>query len=142
MRSGARSEVRSGRTPRRGDAGVSVSLPTDRRYLDVARLVVGGVASRLRLGYEELDDVQLAVESVLRSDLALAGEVNVEVAVADERLTVAVGPLDDLRLRRRLRADGRDGLGLGMLLHRLADRVEVVPGPYGSSLVLTKTPRV
>lgn len=44
---------------------ISMTLPADPRYATVARIVVGGLAARLNLSYESLDDLQLAVETLL-----------------------------------------------------------------------------
>ena len=45
---------------------VTIVLPRE-GYEKVVRLVAAGVVSRLGFGYETVDDVQLAIELVLRS---------------------------------------------------------------------------
>ena len=75
---------------------ISLTIPAERRYLGVVNLVVGGLGSRLDLSFERVDDLQLAVDSVLaQGDPSLAGTLTVEVDVEEARLVVRVGPLVD-----------------------------------------------
>jgi hypothetical protein len=63
------------------------------RFRAVATLVLGGVGSRLELPYERVDDLQLAVLSIL--DSGGDEDVTVEVQADDEGLAVTLGPLED-----------------------------------------------
>lgn len=121
---------------------VAISLPNERRYLDVARLVFGGAASRLDLGYEAVDDVQLAIESVLTAGLTHDDEVRLELTVADDSLCIWLGPFDGESLAQRLQDDGR-GIALDRLLSRLVDeaRPEGRDGHAGLLLVKRLPPR-
>ena len=66
-----------------------LTLPTDTRFRGVATLVLGGVGTRLNLPYERVDDLQLAVLSLLE---ASGGDrVTVEVAAEPEKILVSVG---------------------------------------------------
>lgn len=116
---------------------VAISLPNQRRYLDVARLVFGGAASRLDLGYEEVDDVQLAIESVLTAGLSHDDEIRLELAVQDARLSIWLGPLDETALESRLHDDGR-GIALERLLGRLVDDARPEARDGASGLLLVK----
>lgn len=104
---------------------ISLTIPSRTPYTGVATLVLGGIGSRLDLSYERVDDLQLAVLSVLeaRGD----DEVNLEVEAAKEWVSVSVGPLvegsaSDQSLARVLdplvdavepiRRDGREWLTL------------------------------
>jgi hypothetical protein len=70
---------------------ISLTIPSGTRFRGVATLVLGGVGSRLDLPYERVDDLQLAVLSVLE---ASAGDrVTVEVEAQADDLLVSVGPL-------------------------------------------------
>jgi len=71
---------------------ITLMVPGDRRYVGIVRMFVGGLAARLGLGYEAMDDLQLAVESVFH-DCAADGEVTVEARPDGDRLVVVVGPL-------------------------------------------------
>lgn len=70
---------------------ISLTIPSRTPYTGVATLVLGGIGSRFDLSYERMDDLQLAVLSVLeaRGD----DEVTVEVEAGEERVSVSVGPL-------------------------------------------------
>lgn len=71
-------------------------MPAERRYLGVVNLVLGGLGSRLDLPYAQVDDLQLAVDSVLaQADPSGGGTLTVEVDVDDGRLTLRLGPLAD-----------------------------------------------
>jgi hypothetical protein len=72
---------------------ISLTIPTATRFRGVATLVLGGIGSRLDLPYERVDDLQLAVLSVLEA----SGDdrVTVEVEAEDAGLLVSVGPLAD-----------------------------------------------
>jgi hypothetical protein len=71
---------------------VTLTIPGRLRFVGIARLFVGGLAARLDLGYEAMDDLQLALESVLRK-AELGDEVTLEAHVEDEGLSILVGPL-------------------------------------------------
>ena len=70
---------------------ISLTMPARTQYTGVATLVLGGIGSRLDLSFERMDDLQLAVLSVLEA--GGDGDVTLEVDAADERVSVALGPL-------------------------------------------------
>lgn len=75
---------------------ITLTIPAERRYLGVVNLVLGGLGSRLDLSFERVDDLQLAVDSVLaQGDPSSAGTLTVEIDVEESRLVVRVGPLVD-----------------------------------------------
>lgn len=82
---------------------ISLTIPADDRFRTVSTLVLGGIGSRLDLPYERMDDLQLAVLSLLE---AVDGEeATLDVAAEDGLLSVTVGPLrpgsaDDAALER------------------------------------------
>lgn len=90
-----------------------LTIPTAARFQGVATLVLGGIGSRLDLPYERMDDLQLAVLSLL----AAGGDdhISVEVEAGGEAMSVSVGPL--------AAGSSSDG-GLARVLRRLADSVE------------------
>jgi hypothetical protein len=100
---------------------ISLTVPHDERFLGVARIVVGGLAARLDLPYESLDDLQLAVETVLAEPrYRVAEEVTVEITVHERLLSVALGPLDLESIAADIEEEG-DGLGLRVLLSAVVD---------------------
>jgi hypothetical protein len=118
-----------------GSNAVSVVVPA-RRYTDVVRLVVAGFVSRM-LGFEAVDDIQLALEAIVRSVAPDGTHVRVSLASDGEWLTLAVGSFQLDELERRLRAVVSDDIALVTLLERLVDTVEVVDGA-AASIVMRK----
>jgi hypothetical protein len=92
---------------------ITLTIPTATRFRGVATLVLGGVGSRLDLPYERVDDLQLAVLSILEA--SDGDRVTVEVEAQDEGLLVSVGPLAD--------GAGTDG-ALARVLDPLVDSAE------------------
>ncbi len=70
---------------------VTLAIPGQRRFIGIARLFVGGLAVRLDLGYETMDDLQLALESVLRK-ADMGTEVTLEAQLDGEGVSLLVGP--------------------------------------------------
>jgi anti-sigma regulatory factor (Ser/Thr protein kinase) len=99
---------------------ITLTLPGDGRFVGVARMVVGGLASRLDLSYERLDDLQLAVETVAGG--YTAGDVTIEVLVRSGAIEVLLAPLDLERITAELESPG-DAMGLGVLLPRVVDAI-------------------
>ena len=114
---------------------VSVAVPAS-RYADVVRLVVGGFASRL-LGFEGVDDVQLALEAAVRSIPVDGTHVRVSVTSDGEWLTLSVAGFQPGSVEGSLGRVVNDGIELGVLLGRLVETVEVVDGPP-ESIVMRK----
>jgi hypothetical protein len=102
---------------------ISLTLPHDERFLNVARIVVGGLAARLDLPYESLDDLQLGVESVLSEErYVIDGHVTVEIEIGNRMVRVLIAPLAGDVLERDLESPG-DGIGLSVLLGAVVDSV-------------------
>jgi hypothetical protein len=116
----------------------AITIPNERTYLDVARLVLGGAAARLSLGFEAVDDLQLAVESVLTSGLADSDHVSLEVTVEDDRLLLWLGPIDGPSLQSDLERAEEQRIALGRLLSRLVDDVEISSSSGRTGLLLGK----
>ena len=98
---------------------IKLTIPRARPYVGVARLVVGGLAARLELPYDALEDVHLALDGLLANDAYAAGErVTIEVELDGRVLAVSVGPLEPGRLESDLGSGSDDvqGVGLGRLL--------------------------
>ena len=114
---------------------VSLAVPAE-RYADVVRLVVGGFVSRL-LGYEAVDDLQLALEAVVRAVPVDGTHIRVSLANDGEWLTLAVGGFEPGAVGRRLGRVVNDGIELGSLLGRLVDSIDVDEGTQ-STIVMRK----
>ena len=53
---------------------IALEAPLDLAFAPVVRLIVGGIAERADLGYEAMDDLQLAIERLL-AEAGSAGRV-------------------------------------------------------------------
>jgi hypothetical protein len=103
---------------------ITLSIPHAKPYHGVARLVVGGLAARLDLSYEHLEDLQLALESVLERDGYVAGEeVTVRLQVEPDLVVMTIGPLDPAELRADLELPPGDDISLSRLLSTLVEEV-------------------
>ncbi|HSE82564.1 MAG TPA: hypothetical protein VLA87_12895 [Gaiellaceae bacterium] len=92
----------------------------------MARLVVGGLAARLALSYEHLEDLQLALESVLESERYVDGdEVTVLLVVSSDSVVMEIGPLDPVALREGLDDDADDTISLARLLSTLVEEISL-----------------
>jgi hypothetical protein len=112
---------------------ITLTLPHAKPYHGVARLVVGGLAARLALSYEHLEDLQLALESVLERDGYVQGDrVTVRLRVSPESIVMEIGPLDPEELRGDLEPAAAVGIPLSRLLSNLVEEValEEVDGGY------------
>jgi anti-sigma regulatory factor (Ser/Thr protein kinase) len=107
---------------------VKLTVPHTRAYHGVVRLVVGGLAARLNLSYEHLDDLQLALDGLLGNAAYAAGEnVTVEVSFGDGTVELVVGPLNPGKLEPDLAGEGESEgeVGLRRLLSTVVAGVEV-----------------
>jgi anti-sigma regulatory factor (Ser/Thr protein kinase) len=121
---------------------IELRIPNERPFHGVARLVVGGLAARHNLSYEALEDLQLALVTILESDgYAAAGEIRVEVEVTDEAITMAIGPLNGDTVRADLQQSSEGDLGLGRLLGTLVEDATIDAREDGDWLRLSKRVR-
>ena len=97
---------------------VLVEFPATEGYRSVGRLVLGGLASRFELPVDRVEDLLLAVESLLVH--GVAGEtVTLEVQAAEDGFRVRLGPFVD---------GGVADPAVARVLERLVDEAnEVVP---------------
>ena len=121
---------------------IELRIPNERPFHGVARLVVGGLAARHNLSYEALEDLQLALVTVLEGDgYSTAAEIRVELEVTDEAIAMAIGPLNGEAVRADLEESSDGDLGLGRLLGTLVEDAEVEAREDGDWLRLSKRVR-
>jgi hypothetical protein len=108
---------------------IVLTLPRERRFYDVAHLVVGGLAARLDLTVDNLADLQLALAGLLPRGEG-DGDITVALRLAGETLNGRVGPFDAEPLRRELEREGGDGYGTHHVLEAVFDtyRLDVQDG--------------
>jgi len=99
---------------------VTVTIPRERPFGAVAGLVLGGLAARHELTIDVLDDLQLALETLLEREDSGAGEVTVELRVADDAVAAAVGPFERDAVAE-LEDEAGETLGLRRLLGTVVD---------------------
>src|SRR4051812_14498026 len=113
---------------------ITLTLPVEEDFQGIAYLVLGGLAARLDLTVEHLEDLELALDSLLerRGD----GAVTIAVVVDQDRLRTSVGPFDGAVL-----ADldhDETPLGLRRILETVCDTVEVEERNGAQWVQLTK----
>lgn len=121
---------------------IELRIPNERPFHGVARLVVGGLAARHNLSYEALEDLQLALVTILEGDAySTAAEIRVELEVTDEAIAMAIGPLNGEAVRADLEQSSDGDLGLGRLLGTLVEDAGVEAREDGDWLRLSKRVR-
>jgi hypothetical protein len=119
-------------------ADIRLKIPHEKPYHGIARLVVGGLAARLDLSYEHLDDLQLALGTVLENEgYSQSAEVTVELRVREDGVEMAIGPLQAREVRTDLERNG-DTVSLRRLLSTVVERVELEQRADGGWLHLEK----
>jgi anti-sigma regulatory factor (Ser/Thr protein kinase) len=112
---------------------ITLTIPRDGDFHRVAHLVLGGLAVRMDLTVESLEDLQIALDSVLgRSELE-AGEITVRMALREGALETCVGPLP-ANVLEEIEREQDDALSLRRVLDSTVDDVRV----DGDSVSLTK----
>ena len=106
----------------RGDV-ITLTIPREQPFHGVAHLVLGGVAARLNLTFESIDDLETALEAVLERS-SEEGEVTVELRLDDDAIVARVGPFPPEMLRAELDSD-EDGVGLRRILDTVVDGYEL-----------------
>jgi hypothetical protein len=113
---------------------ITLTLPRAPDFQRVAHLVLGGLAVRLNFTVETLEDLQLALDSLLeREDGGHAGDVTVRMRLGDDTLEAVVGPFGR-RVLDEISEDAGDALRLRRVLESTVDDVRV----DGDSVRLTK----
>jgi hypothetical protein len=113
-----------------------LTLPADDAFHGVAHLVLGGLAARLDLTYEDLQDLELALDSLLARPNG-NDEVTLVVHVEDGSVRTVVGPFNSLRAE--LEAGRGASLDLKRILAAVCDRVEVEDRDGSQWVELTKS---
>jgi hypothetical protein len=110
---------------------ISLTLPADEAFHRVAHLVLGGLAVRLDLTFENLEDLELALDALLEGATA-EPDVTLRVRVLDGELRTTVGPFS--AIRAELERGRADSLNLSRILAAVCDTVEI-SGREGSEWV-------
>jgi hypothetical protein len=115
---------------------ICLTLPPDAAFHGVAHLVLGGLAARLDLTYEDLQDLELALDSLLERSNG-DREMTLVVHVDDGGVRAVVGPFSSLRAE--LETEHGDSLDLKRILAAVCDRVRVEDRDGSQWVELTKS---
>jgi hypothetical protein len=113
---------------------ITLTIPREPPFHEVAHLVLGGVAARLGLTFESLDDLETALDAVLER-AAEEGDVTVQLRLDEGAITARVGPFSSDRLRVDLQPAAGEGVGLRRILDTVVDGFDL----DGDWLELTKS---
>jgi hypothetical protein len=113
---------------------IRLVIPAEEDFRPIAHLVTGGLASRLDVTYDDLDDLQLGIEALLalRDD---ADDVVLSLAAADDVLHATLGPFSPEKVHKS-ESDGR--LGLERVLETVCDSHEIEERDGHAWVELTK----
>jgi hypothetical protein len=101
---------------------ITLTLPPEDDFAHVAHLVLGGLAARLDVTYEHLEDLQLALDGLLERRRA-TDPVHVAVTVDDGLLRTSIGPFDAASLDELERDE--PSLTLRRILETVVDTFEM-----------------
>jgi hypothetical protein len=116
---------------------ITLTMPRERPFFGVARLVLAGLATRLDITFESLEELELALDGLLeRRDGA--EEITVSLDIADSELRATVGPFRGSDLRAELESEPGESLSLRRLLDAVVDGYEVADRDDGAWVELRK----
>jgi hypothetical protein len=115
---------------------IELEAPLSGDFQAVVRLIIGGIAERVDFAFEEIDDLQLAVERLL-AEAGRVGSVRLSFEVGEDRIRTRVGPLSESAVADALRdgdaAPGR--LTLPRILQTVVDSFGVDEAEDGKIVV-------
>jgi hypothetical protein len=99
---------------------IDLEAPLSGDFQAVVRLIIGGIAERVDFAFEEIDDLQLAVERLL-AEAGTVGSVRLTFEVGVNGIRTRVGPLSEHKVAEALR-DG-DAMPGELTLRRILQTV-------------------
>lgn len=127
---------------------VTLRAPRGAASLPVIRVVIGGVASRHALSVERLDDVELAVETLLGDESGEGSDLVLTISASEDLFSVTLDGLRSPALRRTLSSPDsrggaeRRGLDARLLLDSLVDSYRIVDGGTADSFAVEMDKRI
>ena len=113
---------------------ITLTLPREPDFQSVAHLVLGGLATRLNLTLENLENLQLALTALLGRDESVdSPPVTVRMTIHDDSLEIVVGPLER-KILDAVERSARDEIDVRRVLEATVDDIHV----DGESVRLTK----
>jgi len=113
---------------------IRLVIPAEEDFRPIAHLVTGGLAMRLDVTYDDLDDLQVGIEALLglrddRDDLV------VSLSADDGVLRASLGPFPPEKVHE---SDTGGGLDLRRVLETVCDTHEIDERDDGAWVELTK----
>ena len=116
---------------------IVLTIPRERPYHGVAHLVLGGLAARLNLTVDNLEDLQVAFDELLEQEDGGA-DLTLELGVGDGSIEAEIGPFDRARLTAAVEPGQEEALGLGRVLGSVVDSFELTERDGAQWIRLTK----
>ena len=115
---------------------IELEAPLSGDFHAVVRLIIGGIAERVDFAFEEIDDLQLAVERLL-AEAGTIGSVRLTFEVGADGIRTRVGPLSEHKVAEALRdGDATPGeLTLRRILQTVVDSFGVDEADDGRIVV-------
>jgi hypothetical protein len=116
---------------------IDLEAPLSGDFQPVVRLIIGGIAERVDFAFEEIDDLQLAVERLL-AETCTVDTVKLSFEVGDRSIRASIGPLSPNRVSDALGSSaGRpDGVTLRRVLQTVVDSFGVDDSGDGHATVM------
>jgi hypothetical protein len=117
-----------------GAEEIRLVIPAEEDFRPIAHLVTGGLAMRLDVTYDDLDDLQVAIEALLalRDD---PDDLVVSLSADEGVLHVSLGPFAPELVHQ---AGSDDGLDLHRVLETVCDTHEIEERDGAAWVELTK----
>ena len=114
---------------------IQLEAPLAADFQPVVRLIIGGIAERVDFGFEEIDDLQLAVERLL-AEAGDAGKVSLTFDIGEGHVRTRVGPLSERSIAVALQEESLPGeLTLRRILQTVVDSFGVEEAADGRIVV-------
>jgi hypothetical protein len=121
---------------------IDLTAPLSGDFQAVVRLIIGGIAERVDFAFEEIDDLQLAVERLL-AETCTVDTVELSFEVGQRNIRTRVAPLSAHKVSQALENGERPPgeLTLRRVLQTVVDSFDVVAQAEDShvSVLLEKT---
>lgn len=119
---------------------IDLEVPATLNALSTVRMVLGGLGARLDFSLDDLEDLYLATDELLRTALEADAmdRLSVEVLVDEGVLRFAAGTFKSAKLRADVTMHAEDCLDLCMLLRRTVDDVVLEDEGGAYRIVLVK----
>jgi hypothetical protein len=116
---------------------IDLEAPLSGDFQAVVRLIIGGIAERVDFAFEEIDDLQLAVERLL-AETSAVDTVQLRFEVGERTVRTRVGPLSERKVYEALENGERPPgeLTLRRVLQTVVDSFAVDEADDGRVTVL------